>query len=62
MSGPDLFAKLPPGMLDYLRRLRAGLAPLPESEREEIVRETAAHLPRGRAARRSRQFLRSIRR
>ena len=44
MSGPDLFAKLPPGMLDYLRRLRAGLAPLPESEREEIVRETAAHL------------------
>ena len=44
MNGPDLFAKLPPGILDYLRRLRAGLAPLPESEREEIVRETAAHL------------------
>ncbi len=44
MNGPDLFAQLSPGMLDYLRRLRAGLAPLPESEREEIVRETAAHL------------------
>jgi uncharacterized membrane protein len=44
MNGPDLCANLPPGMLDYLRRLRAGLAPLPESEREEIVRETAAHL------------------
>lgn len=44
MSGPDSFASPPPGMADYLRRLRAGLAPLPESEREEIVRETTAHL------------------
>ncbi|MHB8077716.1 MAG: HAAS signaling domain-containing protein [Candidatus Krumholzibacteriia bacterium] len=44
MTGSDLFAQLPPGTLEYLRRLRAGLAPLPESEREEIVRETAAHL------------------
>jgi uncharacterized membrane protein len=44
MNRPDPFATLPPGVSDYLRRLRAGLAPLPEGEREEIVRETAAHL------------------
>jgi hypothetical protein len=44
MSAPDLFATLPREVLEYLRRLRAGLAPLPESEREEIVRETAAHV------------------
>jgi len=35
---------LPREGVEYLRRLRAGLAPLPESEREEIVRETASHL------------------
>jgi uncharacterized membrane protein len=29
---------------DYLLRLRAGLAPLPQSERDEIVRETESHL------------------
>ena len=44
MSGPDIYATLPREVLEYLRRLRAGLSPLPESEREEIVRETAAHV------------------
>lgn len=39
-----LTLNLPREGVDYLRRLRAGLAPLPESEREEIVRETASHL------------------
>lgn len=44
MSEDRAVVTLPRAAVEYLRRLRAGLAPLPETEREEIVRETASHL------------------